>query len=255
MLTPLVTLCDGTVTSINGLRANRGADGRFPFAKRFKLINATRNVNNTADQIYFQISGSGNQTITITGSDLAALTGAVIIDGTTQSGYASSPLISIVDGDTRSIGLSLSTGSDGSTIRGLNIQGFGTAGIAITSSSNTIAGNWIGTSSREQAQLVITMGSRSGGDNNIIGGTSTLDRNVLSGQTNNAISISGNGDNTQILGNYIGTNKDGTALVANSVSGVWIGDSTGTIIGGNTSSRRNVIVGDGYGIGGSTLTI
>ncbi len=242
---------DGTVTSLTALRASKGADGKISLREAIAAANASRNGANI-DEIKFAISGSGVQTISVTGTDLAAFTEAIYLNGTSQSGYSGSPLISIVDGDTRATGLTLSSGSDGSTIRGLNIQGFGTSGIAITSSNNTIAGNWIGTNATGSAAAANYDGIAIWqGDNNIIGGTSTLDRNVLSGQTNNAISISGNGDNTQILGNYIGTNKDGTALVANSVSGVWIGDSTGTIIGGNTSSRRNVIVGDGYGIGGS----
>ena len=40
----------------------------------------------------------------------------------------------------------LTTGSDGSTIRGLTINRFGDAGIKLNGSDNhTIVGNWIGT--------------------------------------------------------------------------------------------------------------
>ncbi len=240
---------NGTTTSINALRANRGADGRISLREAIAATNATRNVNNTPAQIFFQISGSGNQTITVTGSDLASITGAVMIDASTQSGYANAPRISLVDGDSRSNGLTLASGSDGSTIRGLNIQGFGANGISIVSSNNTIAGNWIGINASGTAAAGNYDGiGISSGDNNIIGGTTATDRNVISGNTNNGLSAGGGADGTQILGNYFGTDKDGLSLVANIAHGIWYGDSTGIVIGGNTSSRRNIVASDGFGI-------
>ncbi len=76
---------DGTVTSINALRASRGADGRISLREAIAATNATRNVNSTADQIYFQIQGTGTQTLSVTGSDLAAFSDAIILDATTQT--------------------------------------------------------------------------------------------------------------------------------------------------------------------------
>ncbi len=100
------------MTSINALRASRGADASISLREAIAATNATRNVNSTADQIHFQIQGTGTQTLSVTGSDLAAFSDAVILDATTQNGFAGAPLISIVDGDTRSNGLNLGVGSD-----------------------------------------------------------------------------------------------------------------------------------------------
>ncbi len=140
-------------------------------------------------------------------------------------------------------------GSDGSTIRGFNIQGFGTTGISINSNNNTIVGNWIGTNAAGTAAAGNVDGIGIwGGDNNIIGGTTAADRNVISGNTNNGLSASGGANGTQIIGNYFGTDKDGLTLVANTVHGIWYGDSTGVVIGGNSASRRNIFVSDGFGV-------
>ena len=140
----------------------------------------------------------------------------------------------------------MQSGSDGSTIRGLNIQGFGTSGITVVSSNNTIVGNYIGTNAAGTAAA----GNFDGiniwsGDNNIIGGTGANDRNVISGQTNNGIVVSGGADNTQILNNYVGLNAAGTAAIANGIYGIWAGDSVGLTIGGTSASQRNVVSGNG----------
>ncbi len=241
---------DGTVTSLYALRASKGADGKISLREAISAANASRNGAFSIDAISFNIGNSGsNQTITITTSDLPSISDAIRIDGSTQPGFTNAPLISIVDGDSRSNGLLLNTGSSGSTIRSLNFQGFGTAGINIVSGNNTIAGNWIGTNAAGTAAA----GNYDGialwsGDNNIIGGTSSADRNIISGNTNNGISAGGGADNTQILGNYIGTDKDGLSFISNPSHGIWYADSVGIVIGGNSANRRNVFVSDGFGI-------
>ncbi len=50
--------------------------------------------------------------------------------------------------------------------------------------------------------------------NNTIGGTSVLDRNVISGTTNIGINMTGASTGNQILGNYIGIGADGTVMWA-----------------------------------------
>jgi hypothetical protein len=236
---------DGTTTSINALRAARGADNSISLREAIAAVNATRNVNNTADQIQFVIGSGGAQTISITSSDLAPLTEAVVIDASTQSGYTSSPLISLVDGDTRGYGFRLGTGSSGSTIRGFNIQGFGTAGIEIVSASNTIAGNWIGTNAAGTSAAGNLYGIQlNGGDSNIIGGTGTNDRNVISGNTDHGIYSHNSADSNQYLGNTIGLNAAGTSALANGLDGMRLVDSLSAVIGNGTVAGRNVISGN-----------
>src|SRR5262249_14246201 len=73
------------------------------------------NTHPGADVIDFAIPGAGVHTITLT-SALPAITDAVTIDGTTQPGYAGSPLIEIKGpGGGAAAALDLQPGSSGST--------------------------------------------------------------------------------------------------------------------------------------------
>ncbi len=77
--------------------------------------------------------GTGAQTISLL-SALPSITVPVLIDGTTQPGYTSAPLIDL-DGTSAGSGadgLDLAAGSGGSTIRGLVINNFSGDGISIT---------------------------------------------------------------------------------------------------------------------------
>ncbi|XZE33950.1 cadherin domain-containing protein [Pirellulaceae bacterium SH501] len=235
---------DGTTTSIANLQANRGSDGHISLREALIAVNNTAN-GATPDLIAFDIFSYNPVVINVTGSDLPYINQAVIINGATEYNYSGSPRITIADGDNRNYGFYLDTGSSGSTIRGLNIQGFNTSGINIVSSNNTIAGNYIGTS--------VTGSSAAGnydginiwsGDNNVIGGLTAADRNVISGNTNNGIAITGNADGTQIFGNYIGLNALGTSAVGNGSHGIYAENSLTLTIGGTTSNHRNTISGN-----------
>jgi titin len=89
-------------------------------------------------------------------------------------------------------------------------------------------------------------------NDNIIGGTSPAARNVISGNGAPAtvafgINILNSSSNNQILGNYIGTDVTGTAILANSSTGVNVntGTASGNIIGGGAPGAGNVISGNG----------
>ena len=103
--------------------------------------------NSGLDTITFNIAGGGVHTIVLA-SALPDLTEAVVLDATSQPGYAGTPLIELNGagaGNNRA-GLTLESGSGGSTIRGLAINRFGGDGIHITrSSGNLIEHNFIGT--------------------------------------------------------------------------------------------------------------
>ena len=73
---------------------------------------------------------------------LPAITHPVLIDGTSQTGYSVTPIIEINGGGLTGDGLLLASGSDGSTIKGLDIANFATAR-AFTSSRMTISSNRI----------------------------------------------------------------------------------------------------------------
>lgn len=82
----------------------------------------------------------------------------------------------------------------------------------------------------------------------IAAGSSTVRGLVINRFSGSGISLVANGGNT-IVGNYIGTNTDGTVSLPNT-DGIWLGNSThNNTIGGTTAEERNVISGNTiYGI-------
>ncbi len=246
---------DGNTSSIANLRSNRGADGRISLAE---AITAT---NNTAglDSIYFNIPDplvNGVHRIAIT-TTLDGITSPVIINATTDPDFAGAPVVQL-DGSALSVanpnaGLRLFAGANGSTIRGLAIDGFGDAGIQVwVTSGNTIAGNEIGLNasglaSRTNQGPGITIGG--GSNNNVIGGTSALDRNVLTLNQYQGLYI-GQASGTLVQGNYVGLNRAGNAILDNGNVGIGVdSQASNTTIGGTTVGARNVVtVATGVGI-------
>ena len=257
---------DGTTTSINALRANMGADGKISLREAIAATNATRNVNGIVDEVQFAIPGTGVQTITVGSTALPTITDGLKLDAWTEPGYTTSPLIELNGGNTGTTkdGLSLQSGSAGSTIRGFIINRFTGDGIEINSSnSSVIEGNWIGLNNTGTAASANSLR----GINAInsagltIGGTSAASRNVISGNTQQGIYFD-NVDTSFIYGNYIGTNAAGTGDI-NGTTGntaqsgfVLVNGSSGNQIG-NTSlpGARNVFSGNNhYGVEIQSLT-
>ena len=215
----------------------------------------------------FSIGGGGLQTIIVTASALTTIDDAVILDATSQEGFAGIPLI-ILDG----IGLSadgLRLSADGSTIRGLIIRNFDGNGIRIDAGSdnNFIQGNYLGALDENGNLAAATGNTQSGirmlGANNTIGGTASAERNVISGNTGGGLTISGAGASGNLVrGNYIGTNAAGTVDIGNADDGVVItGGAQNNTIGGTAAGSRNVISGnaddgidiDGVGTDGNVI--
>ncbi|MGB7306885.1 MAG: DUF4347 domain-containing protein, partial [Burkholderiaceae bacterium] len=244
---------DGDTSSISNLLGSQGADGSI------SLREAITASNNTAgsDTISFSIAGSGVHTINVT-SALPTITDTVILDATTDDSFAANsnrPAI-IVDGNNLAAdGLALASTADGSTIRGLVIRDFAGNGIQIDAGSdnNTIAGNYIGALNASGSYVGGEENANEGitvlGANNTIGGSTALDRNVISGNTNSAVVVIGAGaTGNAVTGNYLGTTASGLVAVGNSKWGVDVFVAgSGNVIGGNTSSLRNVIGGNSLG--------
>jgi len=140
----------------------------------------------------------------------------------------------------------------GNSSYGIWIEGSGTDG-------NTVKGNYIGlnpwgTSPPIANEIGVLVSD--GAQNNILGGNTAGERNVVSGNTLWGLQLDdvGTRGNT-IKGNYIGTNPAGEAPMAN-VDGVYI-TAQGNTVGGNTVGDRNVISGNGCGVllGGSENTV
>ncbi|MFA6566680.1 MAG: S8 family serine peptidase [Victivallales bacterium] len=127
--------------------------------------------------------------------------------------------------------------------------------IVINGHANRIIGNYIGTDVAGAAAIagggVTGIHLLASSKNNIIGGSTAAERNVISGHTGTGgtgIDDDGEGGNV-IKGNYIGLNAAGTAAIPNEGAGIIIHTvMLETIIGGTTSGDRNVISGNGLGI-------
>src|SRR5262249_50060756 len=128
--------------------------------------------------IAFAIPGGGVHTIAVSLTPLPGITSPVVIDGTTQPGYAGSPLIELTASQTT--GLTITAG--GSTVRGLVLNHFA-VGIHFSSGGgNLVQGCYIGTdatgtldaSTGEGIRILLS-------DGNTIGGTSPGSGNLISG--------------------------------------------------------------------------
>ena len=211
------------------------------------------NATNGLDTIIFQIPGSGVQTIAPT-NVLPSINDSVVIDGTTQFGYAGTPLIEINGagaGDT-SDGLRLPAGN--STIHGLVINRFGGAGIHVQGpgGTNFIQGNFIGTDTTGSLSLGNGQAStRSGGvwidgsSGNWIGGPYSTNRNLISGNGGSGVYLLNCTGNT-VQGNLIGTSLSGTVALGNSTNGISLYNAAGNQIGGTSAAARNVVSGNGW---------
>ena len=164
--------------------------------------------------------GTGAQTISLL-SALPNITVPVLIDGTTQPGYTTAPLIDL-DGTgagSSASGLDLAAGSGGSTIRALVINNFAADGILITTTGNAVQSSYIGTNAAGTAvgsQAMVDGILVTAGSNNTIGGTAAGAGNLISGNTNQGIILqnAATSDNL-VAGNLIGTDITGKIALPN----------------------------------------
>ncbi len=132
------------------------------------------------------------------------------------------------------------------------ISGNKGVGITIRGSANIVQGNYIGTDA--SGTVAIPNGMEGiwvapDARDNIIGGSSAQERNVISGNDLFGLSISGRGATGNVVkGNYIGVDASGSAALANP-HGLVIGDGAqNNVIGGSGHGEGNVISANGTGM-------
>lgn len=119
------------------------------------ILNVNADTGNPyPDTIFFGI-GAGAKTILLT-SVLTPLTHPVIIDGTTQPGFAGTPLITIDGGALSGSILTLGTGSASSTIRGLAFTNFAGTAIEADTSTDVVQSNSIAVASSGATGVLVT---------------------------------------------------------------------------------------------------
>ena len=207
------------------------------------------NANPGPDIIAFDIADPFGRTISTVG--IPDITEAVTIDGTTQSGYAGTPLIQLGGDAGSSVVFNLTVGQ--CVLRGLAFRQstFNHVALAAVQISgpggNTIAGCTVGLDPRTQ-QLVQNSGHGiliADSPNNVIGGTNVTDGNLITRLSGVGILISGPAaSNNVVQGNQIGLDLTGTNQYGNFRGGVIVSNAPNNTIGGVTPGARNVISGN-----------
>lgn len=185
------------------------------------------NANPGRDTITFAIPGSPYVVNPTT--PLPAITDELLVDGTTQPGYAGSPVVEV----SGSSGYGFDIQASNTTLRGLAITQHALDGVFAESGltnvrivGNTIGTDAAGSTGRGNANAGIRLRSSN----------SVVDDNVISGNVQNGILVEGSASDT-ISGNTIGLAPDGVTLLPNQWSGITMYDgSSNTVISGNTIS-------------------
>jgi Periplasmic copper-binding protein (NosD)/Right handed beta helix region len=136
-------------------------------------------------------------------------------------------------------------GSTGNTIGGLAnadrnlISGNAAQGIELSNraTKNLVVNNLIGTQKLGGGSAPNNFGIdvKDSADHNTIGGTATAARNVISGNYYDGVYVDG-GVDTQIVGNYIGTDATGQNVDGNRYPGIRVFESSGLTIADNLIS-------------------
>jgi titin len=105
-----------------------------------------------------------------------------------------------------------------------------------------VLGDFIVTDNNGTSSLANSVGVEDASGGNILGGTTSAARNVLSGNKKDGVVLDSSASSDQVQGNFIGTNANGTSALSNSI-GVEI-SGLNSLIGGTSAGARNVISGN-----------
>lgn len=202
-------------------------------------------------------------------SPLPSLTAdTTVIDGYTQSGArANSGATAAGDNAEVTINIdgmlcSSSSGCNGITlqgssdvIRGLSVTNFSGVGIRLGGQDSTVQGNFLGVEPDGKTAGANGSGVSTSTSAGLIGGVTAADRNVISGNTSSGVAVSSTALGIDIEGNLIGTTAAGNAALRNA-TGVFLYQAScyscsgpTVTVGGSSAASRNVISGNGEGIG------
>ncbi|MBI3408200.1 MAG: right-handed parallel beta-helix repeat-containing protein [Planctomycetes bacterium] len=219
------------VLVVNSDRDTVAQDHRLTLREAIKLVNGQLQLSDLdqderslvtgtpgagqVNLIDFSINGGGAQIIRVSSEPLPTILNPVFLDGAS--------LISLVPDDQGLGANGLVITAGGSTVKGMRISGFSFDGIRLENGGgNTIIGNVIGADAPGHPELgnddgIIIINSA----NNRIGGFNDGERNVISGNRRDGVSI-GNAASTknQVVFNYIGVDSTGSQAVGNGRAGV-----------------------------------
>lgn len=214
------------------------------------------NGDTTPDVIDFSVAG----VIKLTSGALPAINNSVKIDGTGAPGFSDAPVVEIDNNGFAG----LTINGQESTLASLSIvnaNGPGVTFVGYTShlgsggaNDGTIVGNYIGLALDGSVAANSGVGLFiDGATGETIGGTTPLDRNVISGNGAGGIQVGGGSSgggpymSEDILGNFIGTDPTGQAAAANQGNGITLysGEGSfaygGSTVGGSDPGDANTI--------------
>ena len=271
----------GAVEAINPFLVTTTADSNTLGTLRYAITYANANPSPSVsipNQIQFQISGGGLQTIELT-SILPTIVQPIVIDGYSQPGSSTndssgrSGLYALDDEETdvallnvQIDGSQLNSQADNGltiaaancTVDGLIITGFSGAGIALQPTSSTISGtigdtiwgNFIGVSQFSPLSFnPVTpaknpaangVGLLIDGSNNLIGGAEPPDRNVIQGNSGDGVIVYGTqGTRNTLASNFILDNGGDGVLVLSANNQIGEATAQGPAGAGNVISGNH----------------
>ncbi len=213
---------------LDGAGAGSGADG-LRFAGGGSVVRGLMITRFSGDGIEF--TGSSNNVVEgcVIGIDSAGTDQGNAVNGIYLNGSARNTIGG-------------STPAARNVISGNNSDGIEVGGVGAT--GNQILGNFIGTGSYGTNDLGNSAAGiyLNGAPTNVIGGTVTGVRNVVSGNATGISIASAGANGNQVQGNYIGTDVTGGRAVGNG-DGISVA-GTGNWIGGNLPGAGNLVAGN-----------
>jgi hypothetical protein len=220
-------------------------------ANGMTLLGASENtIGGTTPAAQNLVSGNDQDGVFMGGADARSNLVQGNFIGTDVTGTA--PLGNTINGVQVNAGPANTIGGTAAGAR--NVISGNSVGVRILGSganNNLVQGNFIGTDVNGTARLGNSMGVLvSDFSFSTIGGTAESARNLISGNTGAAVSLSGSvGTGNTVQGNFIGTDVTGMAPLGNAMGMMVNFGSCCNVIGGTVPGARNVISGnDGIGI-------
>lgn len=209
------------------------------------------NVHPGLDAIHFAIPGTGIQTIS-PASALPVITDPVLLDATTQPGYAGTPVIRL-DGAGLAGGDGLRVFARNSLVQGFIVTRCTNNGIVVSGSGaygNRVLHNYVGTDG------TAALGNTYAGIEVDLSSGTVITGNVVSANGNGIVLFTG-ATNTTVTDNRVGTNAAGTVALGNGFAGLYVyGAATAfNMIAGNLfSGNGNSAIRIGAGAHHNTIT-
>lgn len=247
-------------TVLDTALANDGACTTNPDGCTLREAITIANSRPGADTITFNIPGGAFATIAPRAPLPFLINPGTFIDGFSQPGFTGQPLItisgaSLLPPGTAASGLEIRT--SGCRVRGLTLFGWTNAVniLGASATGNRIETCFIGTNAvgGSAGSVVNTNGIKisGGAKNNIIGGPTVAQGNLISGNRTLGVSIIGTGTTgNRLIGNRIGTNLSGLAALANTFGVQIEGGASGNSVGGANPGTGRLV---GNLISGNTL--